>query len=1045
MIKKMKKKIITALLLAAFSANGSVLAAETVDFSADINELKSLIAECNALGISTDYESMTCAVLEKYSVLINNDLKNDYKYANTSLGFMYEMFDDTKAKLQSYIDGEATPLEGAVTYDSFDVTANGTSLYSDGRPFYSIGVGHFQAARNDIPYFPAMGITNIQTELGVTKLNADTLGWALRIKNADYSVEKKTVSGGDRLTLKNNVAYDGASRVVFTKYVECKPNTKYKFGLKIRGENSSDNSFWFSAEGPDSGRYYVGKNKLTSTRFNEFSVEHTTTADQTQLYLSFGSYDTADVQLADFYLYELDSNGNTVGENIVVTGEAHLKSLTDALENAEKNNVGVCLLLSPHYFPTGLDESVYATGSGIGYNINAPQAKTVIENYLRMLMPIVKDYKALTSICLSNEPTFNTRAFPDFYNPLFREYLQSVHGDIETLNSRYGASYSSFDEISMPSDLTSGDPVCYDWIEFNDRTFTDWHKWMADIIKEYVPDMPLHAKILGNYFPDGKDIKDSDRGVLGRGVDLEMFDEFSDYAGNDALDWFGRQNFYYSMMFLYDYQHSVTNKPVYDTEEHMIGDREGNFNAQMRRHVRNNLWQGAIHGRNLSSVWTWDKDYSTAGDNSLYAGIGFRPDAAAELGRTSLDLSRLAYDVDELNRNEERTAIFYSKPTRLYSDTYTYNLRETYKALLNMGEKVGVVSDKSVGKLSGYDVLIIPGAENAMPETLTAINSFISGGGKVIYTGDVLAKDEYNRPADNSLIKSKGHTYSVSSAATDLKKLYKSFDMTEIELLDENGGELSGLDWQYSIKDGRLLINVTNVYKDEDKKAYVYANGERLSDMENLLTGEKGIELVELAGETPALLSAKMKLSLNDDIENLSADGKKLSWTYRKGSGKAYIYAYSEDGTRSMIGKTSGNEYTVTDAGTYFVRTAGGKNINGTSITVTDDMPLVLAVNSCMAWTSSCRAEVETENTGDVMCTGAIIIEACDENGERVGYTVCKTTLDGGESTCVKALFATDKKADHIRAYALDGEVSKKALSEVATNRTEATTEATAE
>ena len=51
----------------------------------------------------------------------------------------------------------------------------------------------------------------------------------------------------------------------------------------------------------------------------------------------------------------------------------------------------------------------------------------------------------------------------------------------------------------------------YDWTRFNKKHFSDWHRWMAQIVKKNLPHVPVHAKIMVFY--------SLDRDKLSYGVD----------------------------------------------------------------------------------------------------------------------------------------------------------------------------------------------------------------------------------------------------------------------------------------------------------------------------------------------------------------------------------------------------------------------------------------------------------------------------------------------------------------------------------------------
>ncbi|MBO7090711.1 MAG: hypothetical protein J6W23_02915, partial [Victivallales bacterium] len=85
-----------------------------------------------------------------------------------------------------------------------------------------------------------------------------------------------------------------------------------------------------------------------------------------------------------------------------------LNGLLKVCERAEKSNVAICLILSPHYFPSWAKQKYpelsKCTGGFFGYCVHAPEARAVIEKYLRIVIPLIKDRKAIHSVCLSNEP-----------------------------------------------------------------------------------------------------------------------------------------------------------------------------------------------------------------------------------------------------------------------------------------------------------------------------------------------------------------------------------------------------------------------------------------------------------------------------------------------------------------------------------------------------------------------------------------------------------------------------------------------------------------
>ena len=115
------------------------------------------------------------------------------------------------------------------------------------------------------------------------------------------------------------------------------------------------------------------------------------------------------------------------------------------LKEAEKHNMMINLLISPHYFPRwayGKWNDVASESQGfIGYKINHERAKDIMKVYINALIPLVKDSPALHSICLSNEPTYVSSA--DGSNqPLWKQFLTGKFQSIEALNGNLGTNYS---------------------------------------------------------------------------------------------------------------------------------------------------------------------------------------------------------------------------------------------------------------------------------------------------------------------------------------------------------------------------------------------------------------------------------------------------------------------------------------------------------------------------------------------------------------------------------------------------------------------------
>lgn len=1027
----MKKRTLLILMIAfctQFSNFSIAKAQDLVDFSEKIAVLENLIDVCDKKGIPTDYEKINYETIKRFEDYINQDIANGMDNVEYNINAIEKLYNEAKNNLEGFISGEKEPFY-VEHVDMDNITTQGAALYDGNKPAFSVGYGHFGQARSDVVNFQKFGVNNVQVEVGPTYLVKQMSGWGKATSGTiDATIEKCTSdmhSGNFSVEITNNTARTANTFIRLYTTVDCKPETKYGFGCYSKGTKVSN--MWMSANG-FSDRNYLSAS--SDWKLNSFS--YTTSASQEVLSFQILSEEISHMYADDFFLYELDANNNIVGDNLLSNPgfekeddyQESIRYVLDVLKNAERNNIGVSLLVSPHYFPGNLSSDVYVKDSSfvsfLRYNVDAEETREVIENYLRILLPHLAEYPALQNICISNEPVYSTANFENFYISKFREYLKTVHGSIQNLNAAYGTSYPSFNWIYMPSGISKRDALAYDWMEFNDKVFAEWHEWMVGIIKEYLPQIPVHSKMMG-YFTDNAENN------LARGTDLELFGEFSDYAGNDTWDYISDVDLYYRTMFLYDYQHSVVRKPVYNSEDHIIADRDSVYSEAQRKHLRNNLWMGAVHGRSLSTIWIWERSYDSS--NDAYNSILFRPDVVAETGKTNLDLKRLSYDIDVLQNASPDTAIFYSKPTRLYSTTSMSDTINAYKQLLNIGKKVGVVSDKSIDRLDDYKVLVLPNVYCCTDDTYDAVVNFIKNGGKVIYSGTApLIYNEYKKSRDNSYVLENAYAY---SAERELEDYLQGFGLSEITLIDEGTGEAPiGLDWQYVINRGRILINITNLEYDTVKRVSAYYNGEKLENMSELITGNDNVSTLTLDEYTPQLLKCDIPGYKDCEIVDIYLDGNTINWSvegdYYEG---ANIYRVGQLGNLIFEGHTSGMSFACSESGSYIVKAVGrDAESMGKIITLSDELPCGISVNQVSVKERSVSCELQVTNNGDSYTTGVVAVRISSDSGE-MDYVYHKLILQPKQSIIFKTSKEASGRIETVEFVVWDSTLSQKELS----------------
>lgn len=1001
----------------------SVYAEKNVDYSNQLSELKALIEQCEDRGIPTDYEQVSYATIERFAEYINDDMEKgiDSSYTDYEKASVDSIYNKAKTNLESYLDGtkEANRL---VRPNMQAIEVKGSNIYYGKKPIFSIGYGFFGMAQADIPNFQSFGVNNIQMEIGPDQTwEQASDGWNIYAAKEGQKVSGDIVSGiahsGDNSL--NMMFGDTAGANVYIaaeRTIPCKPNTKYTFGGWVKGTATEWNA-WMKLGWDDSDRADI----FTSSDWKEYKDTYTTGADQTSLSLLILVENTANLYFDDLYVYEDASNKNLLSnggfEELVYPA---IEDLKVHLENAEENNVAVSLLLSPHYLDSSVSGDVPMTSNKnatfIKFDINNQKAKEIVEHHIRAVLSNVSGYECIDSICLSNEPWFDTRWFENTYNPLFRDYLVEKHGSLEGIKTAHNASYARLNSITMPKidensifGWNAVDALTYDWMEFNDKVFSDWHKWMAGIAKEYFPDTPLHSKVMENVVP----IETNERLEMTRGTDYDMFGEFSGYAGIDGANY--TEDDYYKMMFLYDYLDSSVAKPVYDSETHIIKDYTGSassldaFSQDTTKKALTKMWQGAIHGRDISTVWAWQRQYADDGESDFFGSVLFRPDLIYGIGKMNLDFARLADEIVELQENSDKVAIFYSKPSRLYNESHITSVLSVYKELVKNGYSVGIVTEKSIDKLSGYDTLILPKVTHSKKDVLSAVEAFVSKGGKVLYTDtDVLSYNEYEQKMSNSAIINGGMTYTLSNLPS-----------AKVVVKNADGNAANGIEWKYSVTEDRILVNVVNM-TESDKSVAIYYNGEKLTAMNELISGEKGIGAVNLKSYEPQLLEYKLESLKKPDVMDLYFDDvrKAICWkTVGESVAGVNIYQYNADNTLSFVCKTSGDEFFYEKVGTYLVCPVleDGTEASGRVITTADNIADVTISgaegNSAGAIVNNC-----TEHYIRVK----VLVEMLDSEQNVVSRGHSKTFIAPKSSHNIDVFLSSEGEAESVRITVFD-------------------------
>lgn len=515
------------------------------------------------------------------------------------------------------------------------------------------------------------------------------------------------------------------------------------------------------------------------------------------------------------------------------------------LDKAQASNVAVCLLLSPHYFPDWAMEKyphlADAGGGFLKYDVHAPESREIIEKFLRTIIPRIKDHPALHSICLSNEPVFCETEKSTFVKERWHLWLQKKHETLGRLNQTWGSTYDSFDAVPVPKTEFQPTPICYDFVQFNQETFAEWHQWMANIVHEIAPELPVHAKIMMMlHFA---------RNVHGQwSIAPELFGQLSDFHGNDHFKPYdkpnGWANDWVNENAGYDYQRSNGDKPIFNTENHLIRDR--NFDYIPPEHIYNVFWQGAIHGQSATTTWVWERTDSVVADAA--GSILHRPGCTDAMGQAGLDLMRLAPEVTALQKELPQIALLWSDATMIARHDCMTPLQNAYEALNFQGVPLGFVNDRQLAayatsgklpeRLKNVKLIVAPGTSHAPETTLQGLKQFQENGGKVLCLGDGFLANEYGKPFEKTYDfgPTRPEPDNAKQLFDDLPSILSDVPLQRgIRVVDAAGQPVWGVEYLATEQNGKTVVNLCN-YRQEPQPVRLFRVDGRPALGRDLLT-----------------------------------------------------------------------------------------------------------------------------------------------------------------------------------------------------------------
>ena len=533
-------------------------------------------------------------------------------------------------------------------------------------------------------------------------------------------------------------------------------------------------------------------------------------------------------------------------------------------DRAAKANVSVNLLLSPHYFPGwALEKWPHLKGCSGGffkYCVHAPEARAVIEKSLRRVIPRIKDLPALHSLCLSNEPISVAVHKCPHVRREWGQWLRQRHRTVAALNQRWRTEYKRFEDVPVPDEIGfPRGPMVYDFVRSNQELFAGFHQWMADVIHSMAPRVPVHAKIMMSAH-----FTRSLHGIWS--VSPELFGQLSQINGNDLCCFVRRQGEWTSgwarASMALDFQRSMADLPVFNSETHLIVDRD--HDPLPPEHMHGTLWQEAIHGQSASTIWVWNRTYSYT--SSAAGAVIHRPACAEAVGRACLDLNRLARQVTAIQNVRPQVVVLWSLATVVHGDTDAYrDLVSAWEGLSFLGVHLGFVTERQLERygagqgtplpLRSAKVIVAPQTRRLPEPALAGLRKFAGAGGRVVCLGQCFTHDAYDR--EHTSTPDFGPSLAIPAENRDLLPvLDECCDEwgvgRPVRVVDAQGGSVWGVETRCARYRTRWVANVVS-HQRSPQTVRLTLKGKPARGTD-LLTGTPvGPELV-LRSQTPMLV-----------------------------------------------------------------------------------------------------------------------------------------------------------------------------------------------
>ena len=415
-------------------------------------------------------------------------------------------------------------------------------------------------------------------------------------------------------------------------------------------------------------------------------------------------------------------------------------------ETARKNGMVLFPLLTGHYIPGWLakiagkaphDINGRKIGLWFPYSIHDSIYRNTLKKFWETVAENVGNDENAPLFVTWNEPAYGLDASPAALNK-YREKMRLEYKTVAAFNRAMKTEFEDFGSILPPACPDGNRTFFYHWYNYNAQAFADFFQWQKGILKQKAPGIKLSAKhpvtvLLGDALYCN---------------DIVLQAENQDVYGCDAYN--GSLLHYRDAM---EAARSLSGGgPVISYETHAQAGIPPlkPENAPLQLFVQ-------ILGGCRGLFFFCNGEQPAFG---LFSDKATPPPVREKLIRF-FHLVNRNQDVFAAERAPAEIAVLQSSISNLHygcdpvpskRDEYTKRLSQTYDLIRNQHFAVDFISEKRLGKLKNYKLLIIPSRTILTDSQLKQVGEFHKNGGRLLVFGGTFERDEFfagrNDPPD---------------------------------------------------------------------------------------------------------------------------------------------------------------------------------------------------------------------------------------------------------------------------------------------------------